>query len=134
MALITVTASRVRVVETILQSTKPAAATITRGQVCRVDSNGKWALSLTTSLANAGNIRGIALKDVIAGEPLTCLIWGKVDIGDGLTAVAFDAPVYGNDTGGSLGDAAGTASVINGYVTSAWAATSADKLLLFKGV
>ena len=129
MALITVTAARVRVVEVIQAQNKPAAATITRGQICYVDTNGKWALSLTTTLAAAGNIRGWALKDVFANEPLTCLQIGILDIGDGLTAVAIGAPIYGNDGAGTIGDAIGTATVINGYVTSGWAATAVDKLV-----
>lgn len=129
MTLITVTAARVRAVEIILASSKPAAVAITRGQICYVDTNGKWALSLTTSAAAAGNIRGWALKDVAANEAVTCLMIGIMDIGDGLTAVAFGAPVYGNDTGGSIGDAVGTATVINGYVTSGWASTTPDKLV-----
>lgn len=133
MALITVTASRVRVVEIFEQATKPAAAAITRGQIVYVDSNGKWALAASTSAGAAGNFRAVALKDVGANEPLTAVIRGFIDMGDGFTSMAFGAPVYLNDTAGSIGDAAGTVSVIAGYVDSAWAATAADKLLYFRG-
>lgn len=132
MALITLVAARVRAVEIIHASTKPAAVAITRGQIVFCDTNGKWALSLTTSLAAAGFARGWALKDVGAGEPLTALRIGILDVGDGLDAagMALGAQIFGNDTGGSIGTAAGTATVINGVVVSGWASGSvADKLV-----
>lgn len=131
MALITLVASRVRVVTLIHAETKPAAVAITRGQIVYVDTAGKWALSLTTSLAAAGNVRGWALKDVGAGEPLSALRIGILDVGDGLDAagLTYGAQIFGNDTGGSIGTAAGTASVINGTITSGWASTTADKLV-----
>ena len=130
MAAITVTAARVRPVLIIEQETKPAAEAITRGQYVRIDNAGKWALgNATTTGEVALGTGGIALKDVAAGEALTALRKGLVDIGDGFTAMAFGAPVYLSDTDGGLDTAAGTVSTIVGYVDSAWAATSADKLL-----
>lgn len=129
MAAITVTAARVRPVTIIHQETKPAAATITRGQVVTQDSSGKWALALATTAGNAGTIRGIALKDVIAGEPLSALRIGSIDIGDGMTAMAFNDTVFLSDTAGTLSTTAGTGSYILGYVQSAWAYTTADKLI-----
>lgn len=129
MAVVTVTAARVRPVAIIHEETKPAAVTITRGQIVTQDANGKWVLALATTIANAGTIRGIALKDVIAGQSLTVLRMGLIDIGDGMTALAFNATLFLSDTSGAIDTAAGTGSYILGYVDSAWAATAADKLM-----
>lgn len=129
MTVITVTAARVRPVLIIDQSTKPAAETITRGQYVRLDTAGKWALGNGTSAAEVGGGGGIALRDVIAGQELTALRKGLVDIGDGFTALAYGATVFLSDTDGALDTAAGTVSTVLGIVDSAWASETADKLL-----
>lgn len=129
MTVITVTAARVHPVLIIEQETKPAVEAITAGQYVRLDTAGKWALGNGTTTGEVGAGGGIALKSVAAGEALTALRRGIVDIGDGFTALAFGASVYLSDTDGALDTAAGTVSKVVGYVDSAWAAASADKLL-----
>jgi predicted RecA/RadA family phage recombinase len=129
MTALSITASRVRPVLIIEQDTKPAAETITRGQVIRQDTSGKWVKAAADTSGHAGNKRAIALHDVIAGQALTGLRKGLLDIGDALSALAFDALVYLSDTGGGMDTAAGTVSTVIGTVESVWAATSADKLL-----
>lgn len=129
MTVITVTAARVKPVLIIEQETKPAAEAILRGQYVRLDTSGKWALGNGTTTGEVGVGGGIALRDVHAGESLTALRKGIVDIGDGFTALAYGAPVYLSDTDGALDTAAGTITKQIGYVDSAWGATTADKLL-----
>lgn len=129
MTVITVTAARVHPVLIVEQATKPAAEAITRGQYVRLDTSGKFALGNGTTTGEVGAGSGIALNTAAAGEAVTALRKGVVDIGDGMTALAFGATVYLSDTDGALDTAAGTVSKVLGYVDSAWAATSADKLL-----
>jgi hypothetical protein len=54
---------------------------------------------------------------------------GWIDIGDALSALAYDADVFLSDTDGTLATTAGTVSKIIGTVVPAWGATTADKLL-----
>lgn len=130
MALITVTAARVRPVLIIEEATKPALVAVTRGQVVALDATtGKWRLADSTSAGQVGARRGFALRDVGIGESLTALTKGILDIGDGLSAMNFGDSIFLNDTAGSIGTAAGTVSSIAAFVDSVWAAgASADKL------
>lgn len=93
-----------------------AAAAITAGQVVYMDANGKADLADASAAGTAG-ARGIALRTVAAGEPVTVLAEGEVE---GFTiSQAYDAPIYLSDTAGALADAAGTVSVLVGNVSAA---------------
>lgn len=130
MTALTITAADVHVVETREQETLPANVDITAGQYIFPNSSGYWALGdSTTGGNNIGKRPAIATRSVKAGQALTGLRKGKISLGNALGGLAIEAPVYVNDTGGSLGDAAGTVSKIVGYVSPAWGATSVDKLL-----
>jgi len=113
------------------QATFPAAEAINAGAMIRLDTaTGRWTNANASSAAEA-RATHMAWRTVAAGEALTgvrgCLVESHV-----LDALAYDAPVYLNDTDDTLGDAAGTTSVIVGRVVSAHAqllGTAADKLL-----
>jgi hypothetical protein len=133
MANLTVTASAVALARASQSQVvqKPAAVAITAGQPVYEDSNGKWALAIGTG-AGTARAFGIAINGAtVAGQTVSVATTGALmDLGNALSALAMDAAVYVSDTAGTLADAAGTNSFIVGRVTSAWAATSADKLLL----
>ena len=93
-----------------------AAVAIEAGQPVYIDSNGKVALA-DANVAAAEHFRGIALKDVAAGQGLSVLQQGCVSgVGQGVTALAYDAPVYVSDSVGELADGVGTATLLVGRV------------------
>ena len=102
-----------------------AAVAITAGQIVYRDANGKAALADASAAGTAG-ARGIALRTVAAGEPVTVLTEGECE---GFTiSQAYDAPIFLSDTAGALADAAGTVTVAIGNV-SATTDQSLTKLL-----
>lgn len=129
MTVLTITAANVRLVTSIDQSTAPANVALTRGQVVRMGSGGKWVLANATDAANLGSRRGIVLKDVGADETVTVLHKGTIDLNPSLDALAIGASVFVSDTSGALDDAAGTVSSVAGTVVAGWAETSVAKLL-----
>lgn len=129
MTALTITAANVRAVTIIDQSTAPANVALTRGQVVRIGTGGKWVLANATDAANLGSRRGIVLKDVGADETVTVLHKGTIDLNPSLDALAIGASVFVSDTSGALDDAAGTVSSVAGTVVAGWAETSVAKLL-----
>jgi len=130
MALIAVaTAGKVHVVESIEQLTLPAAEAILAGAIVRIDTDGKFTNGNGTSTTE-NRIYGVAIKSVIAGQPVTAIAKGVLD---GFTfSQAYDATLYASDTDGRIGDAAGTASKSIGRVIPGWSqvlGSAADKLL-----
>ena len=129
MANLGITASDVAPVEVIEQFTGPAAESINAGQYVRYNvTTGKIELGNATTAAEARS-GGIAITSAGAGETVTAVRKGIVDVGDALTALAYDADVYLSDTDGTLADAAGTVSKIVGTVVPVWGYTTADKAL-----
>lgn len=105
MADISITASRVAAVEAIDEQTLPAAEVITAGQIVRIDTDGKFAPANASSEAEA-DWYGIAINGAIAaGYPVRAVRKGKVNIGDGMTSLAYNAKVYLSHTDGVLADA-----------------------------
>ncbi len=98
--------------------TLPANEAITVGQYMRINTSGYWVLGNATDAANAGaGVNYIATRTVNAGFPLTGVRQGAVLwLGTALAGLAIGAPVYVSDTTGSLGDAAGTVSIVAGRV------------------
>lgn len=130
MALITVDPTKVRVVEVIESYPAAALVAITPGQMVKLDpSTGKVNLALSTTAPNALTI-GMALSDT-ARQPMspTILRRGIVDLGSALDAMNFGDVVYLNDTGGSIGTAAGTVSKPIGTVVAGYGNTTMDKFL-----
>lgn len=93
-----------------------AGAAITAGQVVYRNASSKADLADASAAGTAG-ARGIALRTVGAGAPVTICTEGEL-YGFDLSAQAYDAPIYLSDTAGALADAAGTVSVAVGNVSS----------------
>lgn len=104
----------------------PVGTAVTAGMpVYVVTSTGKIAPA-DGSAASTAQVRGIALRDGAAGETVPVLLRGVVA---GFTLAGdFDSRVYLSDTTGTLGDSAGTVSVIVGRVLRS-NDSSATKLL-----
>lgn len=132
MALLTITASDVRVVKRseLTQLTAPAGEAINAGQYCRWNtSTGKFEYGNATTTGEVGD-GFIAEKTVAIGDPLTAHKGPGVviDLGSALDSLNYGASVYLGDTDGRLADAAGTVSTVVGKVIPGWAGT-AKKLL-----
>ena len=124
----TLTISAIRPVVVLDQFTGPAVEAITAGQWVRLDpSTGKVALGNATTLAGAAP-GGMALGAAAAGQVVTVVRAGIVDIGDALSG-NYGADVYLSDTDGVLADATGTKTKVVGRIEPGWANTTADKLL-----
>jgi hypothetical protein len=123
------TADRIEVVESIIQTTLPAAEAITAGAPVRIDSSGNFTNANGTTSTEA-DAYGIATRTRQAGEALTAIRKGVLD---GFTfSQAFNAAIYLSDTDGRLADAAGTVSKIAGRVlpgTANLVGAAKDKLL-----
>ncbi len=110
------------------QVTAPASEAITLAQYVRLSTAGKLEPGNGTDATESAK-GGVALSTVGAGETVTMVTDGYLDVGNALTAMAFNASVYLSDTDGTLATTAGTVSRVVGRVVAAWGATSADKLL-----
>jgi hypothetical protein len=133
MANLTIVAARVAVAQSIEQATRPCGEAIVAGQYIRPNTTtGKWELGNATNAGEVGQRGAIATKSVAIGEALTGLYKGLMDVGDALTADAYDAPIYLSDTDGTLAQGAGTVSKVVGTVQGVFTNGSgvADKLLL----
>jgi hypothetical protein len=136
MALLTIVAARVHSVRINGPNdivSGPASEAITAGQYVRYDTaTGKVTPGNGTTAAESRD-GGIALNSAaIADLTVEFQRAGVVDIGDAMTALAYDADVFLSDTDGTLADVAGTVSKVIGTVIPAWGATTADKLLQLK--
>ena len=131
MANLTLTAADVSPVEIFEQWTGPAAEAITKGQMVRIDvTTGKVTLAKATGAAEA-RVFGMALETVIAGQSVTVVKRGVMDIGDAPNdnSMTYDDDVFLSDTDGTIADTAGSVNTIVGQTVPSWGATTADKLL-----
>jgi hypothetical protein len=115
---------------TVQQITGVAAAAITAGSPVLFDTNGKFIAADANDTA-ADACFGIATRTVAAGEALTVVRRGLMDGWSNLPA--YGAPVFVSNTAGALADAAGTASIVVGYVVPVFGTTlgtAADKALM----
>jgi hypothetical protein len=110
------------------QKTLPASVALVGGTFARENASGEWEVALATSAANAAGAH-LLLASAAAGVAVTGLRRGVVA---GFTvSQAHNASLFISDTG-TLADAAGTASVAAGRVTSGTAnlvTASQDKLI-----
>lgn len=110
-----------------------AAEAIAKGDAVRLDtSTGKITLANASSAAEA-RMFGIALNAAtLAGQRVSVLTEGVIDVGDALSALTYDDDVFLSNTDGQLADAAGTVSVVVGKVIPSFVngPSAADKLLL----
>lgn len=129
---LSITADDVAPVKVIEQMTCPAGEAITAGQYVRLDTTtGKFTKGNGSSAGEA-RLGGIALNSAAAGETVTAVLYGIVDLGDALAALTYDDDVYLSDTDGTLADAAGTVGVYVGTVVPGFGVTTPDKLLRVK--
>jgi hypothetical protein len=122
------TCTPVRVIE---QYTGPAAEAIAVGQYVRFNvTSGTIELGKGTTSAEARS-GGIAIKAALAaGDTVTFVRKGVLDVGNALSALTYDDDVFLSDTDGTLADAAGTVSKIVATVVPGYAVTTTyDKLL-----
>lgn len=127
-----ITASAVRVVRAYeWMEDGPVNEVVAAGVPVRIDATtGKYTPSNGTTTTEY-LARGIAINTGdYANATISVIRKGIIDVGNALSALSFGATVYLSDTDGTLADAAGTQTLIVGYVVPAWGNTSADKLLL----
>ena len=132
MANLTVVAADVAPVRVIEQFTGPCAEAITAGQVVRIDTSTGMFTFANASTAAEGRALGVAIESGIAGQTITVVAQGLVDLGDALTDQTYDETLRLSNTDGALDDGAGTPTgTYNiGRVFPAWGAVTADKILL----
>lgn len=127
------TITEIAKVFTVQQFSGPAAEAIAKGDRCRFDTTTGRITKGNGSSAAESKRGGIALGAAVAGEAVTILNQGIVDVGEALAALDFGALVYVSNTDGKFGDAAGTVSVIAGQVVPGFGSTTPDKLLWLFG-
>jgi hypothetical protein len=135
MADLTITAGDVALVKAFETLTGPTAEAIDAGEIVRIDtSTGKFTLANASSAAE-GRIVGVAVNSGAAGETITVLKRGFLDVGDTLASETIDEMLFASNTDGKIDDGAGAPTVDYnvGRVWPAWGATTAD-LLLFVDV
>lgn len=91
-----------------------AAVSITPGQVLYLTTAGKVDL-YDSNGSGTLQLLGIALNAAGAGQAVSVLKRGFV-YGFTVSGLAYDAPVYGSNTAGSLADGAGSSSIVAGKV------------------
>ena len=130
MADLALTAAQIGVVFPLMAQIFPfvAAETLTAGQICYVNTDGK----LEAADANVGGeqqARVMALNGGGAGQAIDGLKEGHV-YGFTITQ-AYDAPIFLSDTIGLLADAAGTLEVPLGIVAPLTDGSTVTKVLHF---
>ncbi len=135
MALLTIVAAdvhSVRIDGPNAYITAPAGEAIAAGNYVRLNTTtGHLELGNGTTAGEARD-GGIALTSAAVGVTCTAQRTGIIDIGDAMTALAYDADVFLADTDGRLGDVAGTVSKVVGTVVPAFGTATPDKLLQLK--
>lgn len=136
MASLTIPPAGVRPVtlDNMSSHTAPASVDINKGQVIRVDATtGKWVKAAGNNAANAGTKRFIAINTVKAGQALTGVRGGLVDLGvAALDGINFGAPIYLSDTPGEMTATVGesTTATIMGYVMPIFTGPTVNRLLM----
>lgn len=127
---LTITASAVAIVKELESVTLPTDEAATAGQAGRLaTTTGKATKANASTVAEARAVGVFVRSTRFAGEAITLLKRGYLDLGDALDALAYDAPVFLSDTDGALADVPGTVPVLIGRVVPGWGQTTADKLL-----
>lgn len=123
------TIAAVRPVQVREQFTGPVNEAVTVGQYVRLNTTtGVIELGKGTTAAEARK-GGIALHAAAAGETVTAVRKGILDVGEALVGLSFDADVFLSDTDGTLATTQGSELLVVGTVVPGWASTTADKLL-----
>lgn len=130
MALLTVTASLVKVVEVTEQFTGGAGVAIDAGVAVKYNlSTGLIDKAKATTSALARCV-GIAVTSTSRQPNAPTIVRkGILDVGEALAALDYGVEVYLSDTDGRLDTAAGTVSKVVGTVVPGYGNTTPDKLL-----
>ena len=125
----------VSVVESIIQYTAPAEEAIVGGRYVRLNTtSGTVEYGNGTSAAEARR-GGIAIASAAAGQAVTVLVLGTIDLGSIFSAAAYDSSVFLSDTDGRLANGDdGTVMRYVGKVVPGWGNQTADILLFVNGV
>lgn len=117
MADLVIVPSKVSPLDTVEKITAPSAVALTAGQYCVIDATtGKAKLGDASAAAQVAD-GGINITTPrFVGDAVTLVKDGRVALGDALGSMAFGAQVFASDTDGALADAAGTQSLVIGYV------------------
>ena len=134
MADLSITPADVRIVRIVeMLPDGPAGEALNAGEVVRIDTTtGRYTPANGTASGEARPV-GIAVNTAnYAGETISVLKSGILDVGDALDALAYDLALYNSDTDGAIGSAASDSTVDNiiGRVVAGWGDTAGDKLLL----
>ena len=118
-------------VHVIEQFTGPAHEAVSAGNaVYLVAASGKFGLADENGSAPLNEPEGVAIKTALQqNDTITVVKKGYLDIGNGLTALNYGAPVYLSATAGALADADPGNAVLIGEVWPAFGSATADKLL-----
>jgi len=130
MALLTVSASLVKVVEVTEQFTGGAGVAIDAGVAVKYNlSTGLIDKAKATTSALARCV-GIAVSSTSRQPNAPTIVRkGILDLGEALAALDYGVEVYLSDTDGRLDTAAGTVSKVVGTVVPGYGNTTPDKLL-----
>lgn len=107
----------------------PAAEAINAGQPVRLDTTSGYYTLANGTVAGEARVVGVAINTVPAGQAVSVLRKGLIELGGALAAIALDAPIYLSNTDGTLADSAGTVSTVVGRVYPGFGSVTADKLL-----
>ena len=131
MANLTVVAADVAPILTFEKVTLPAAEAIDAGEIVRLDTTSGKATLANASSAAEGRLIGIAINSAVAGQALTVVRRGLVDLGDAVTSETIDELILASDTDGKMDNGAGspTVSIPIGRVWPSFGVTTADKVL-----
>jgi hypothetical protein len=133
MALITIGTSNVSRVSAVEEFHSISGSTITPGQFCRLDGNGKF-IPGSVNDAAAAEFGGVAIAHGDTGADVTIMRRGVLNVGNALANVAFGSKIFlGSVAGEWRTEAFGTAGTVDieiGTVVPAWGnGGTADKLL-----
>lgn len=130
MALLTVSASLVKIVEVTEQFTGGAGVAIDAGVAVKYNlSTGLIDKAKATTSALARCV-GIAVTSTSRQPNAPTIVRkGILDVGEALAALDYGVEVYLSDTDGRLDTAAGTVSKVVGTVVPGYGNTTPDKLL-----
>jgi hypothetical protein len=131
MANLTITAADVRPVRIFeWLPDGPTDEAVNAGQPVRINTTtGRYTKANGTTAAEA-RVVGISVSTAAAaGGVISVVKRGILEMGSGMDGLTYDDIVYLSDTDGTLGDTAGTVSVVIGRTVGGWAETTAEKLL-----
>lgn len=135
MANLTISPTAVKPVKVTEQLTGPTDEAIDAGEMVRLNtSTGKFTQANASS-AGEGRAIGMAVTTATyAGQAITVVKKGLVDVGDALDSEDYDETLNLSNTDGKIddGDGTPTADYPIGRVVPAWGATTADKLLMLE--